>query len=189
MDDRTVFVDYERSQELRRRRISKGLSQAALAERAEVSKKTIEDLENHRRSHFFLFTVRGVEAALSEKNDGSSDGKEGTIRCVLVPQISDQDSDSIPLREGESYVIGRAEDTDIHPPKEDPKASRYHAQIAIGRGSPIVRDLQSKNGTFVNEQKIAEARLRHGDYLRCGQTVWLVEEIDDFEQTETDDGE
>jgi pSer/pThr/pTyr-binding forkhead associated (FHA) protein len=45
--------------------------------------------------------------------------------------------------------------------------SRRYAEICWNAGVPLVRDLGSTNGAFVNDERIAEARpLRDGDRLR-----------------------
>ena len=49
--------------------------------------------------------------------------------------------------------------------------SRRHAVINRILGHYIVVDLQSTNGTFVNDQRIERAELKDGDLLRTGKTV------------------
>jgi len=47
--------------------------------------------------------------------------------------------------------------------------SRKHCAIVTKENEVIVRDLNSRNGTFVNEERVAgEAVLLHGDVLRIG---------------------
>lgn len=50
----------------------------------------------------------------------------------------------------------------------DPRCSRRHAVVRRADGSWSVRDLESKNGTFVNGVKITEQALTRGDILRIG---------------------
>lgn len=50
----------------------------------------------------------------------------------------------------------------------DDSISRRHAEIEIIFDHVMVRDLQSLNHTFINDQRITEQRLRNGDRLRCG---------------------
>ncbi len=78
-----------------------------------------------------------------------------------------------PSADGTPIVLGR-ESSDIVLP--DPAVSRRHAELCFGGGRWTVRDLGSSNGTFVNEQKVAEQlELRHNDQIRCGTTVLLFE--------------
>lgn len=52
----------------------------------------------------------------------------------------------------------------------DKKVSRHHAQIRLERGWPVIYDLRSTNGTFVNGQQITQQVLRDGDEIRVGDT-------------------
>ncbi|HEU4407189.1 MAG TPA: FHA domain-containing protein [Polyangiaceae bacterium] len=53
----------------------------------------------------------------------------------------------------------------------DPSVSREHARLRFHHGTWVVRDLNSKNGTFVNDRRLgAEAQpLAPGDALRFGR--------------------
>ena len=67
-------------------------------------------------------------------------------------------------------TIGRDESADF--PISDPHASRRHCSVAMTNGSAIVRDLESSNGTFVNNQQVVgHAELGPGDDLLVGVTV------------------
>jgi len=67
-------------------------------------------------------------------------------------------------------TIGRA-DCDIL--LIDPEVSRRHAAIRSVNGGVAVEDLDSKNGTWVNEERITGIKeLKPGDRIRFGNTVW-----------------
>ena len=54
---------------------------------------------------------------------------------------------------------------------DDPTVSTRHAEVALRGGAFVVTDLGSTNGTFVNNQRIAQpTRLGDGDLLRFGNT-------------------
>jgi transcriptional regulator with GAF, ATPase, and Fis domain len=56
----------------------------------------------------------------------------------------------------------------------DPSLSRRHC-VLIGEGdSYIIRDLASRNGTFVNGVAIKEARLNHGDQISAGDSAFVL---------------
>lgn len=58
----------------------------------------------------------------------------------------------------------------------DRKVSRYHAEIHHREQEFLLRDLGSKNGTYVNEQLItADYKLQNNDRLRIGDTVFSYE--------------
>ena len=50
----------------------------------------------------------------------------------------------------------------------DPRCSRRHASITASPDGFHVKDMGSKNGTFVNGDRIMEAVLKPGDHLRIG---------------------
>lgn len=53
----------------------------------------------------------------------------------------------------------------------DRSASRFHCEIFPVGGMYFVRDLESKNGTFVNDEKLVdEELLRFGDVIKIGTT-------------------
>ena len=57
----------------------------------------------------------------------------------------------------------------------DPQVSRCHAVVRIVDGRPVVEDLGSTNGTFVNEEQVTEPReLEIGDLVRFGAVAWRL---------------
>jgi len=53
----------------------------------------------------------------------------------------------------------------------DPTVSRFHAEIEISPRGAKVRDLESRNGTFVDGVRIESAWLGHGSTIRVGKTL------------------
>ena len=73
------------------------------------------------------------------------------------------------LREGRN-VIGR--EPAAHIRLDLAAVSRRHAAINIHGEEAVVQDLGSRNGTFVNGEKLEAARpLRSGDEIRIAQTA------------------
>jgi DNA-binding response OmpR family regulator len=67
----------------------------------------------------------------------------------------------------ESVSIGRAPDSDIV--VGDRLASRHHARVDRQHGQFVITDCGSRNGTFLNGQRISEPQvLRDGDELQIG---------------------
>lgn len=67
----------------------------------------------------------------------------------------------------------------------DASVSWEHARISVESGSVYIEDLASRNGTFVNEQRVRErSRLDDGDYLRLGSngTVLKFSMMEEFEE-------
>jgi phosphoserine phosphatase RsbU/P len=65
------------------------------------------------------------------------------------------------------FTIGRRSETDLRLPGAD--ISRVHAEISIENGACVIRDKQSRFGTFINGEKQSEKVLAHGDQIRLGQ--------------------
>jgi pSer/pThr/pTyr-binding forkhead associated (FHA) protein len=92
-------------------------------------------------------------------------------------------------------VVGRAGDCELRVPTEDRTASRHHCLLDINPPDVTLYDLASRNGTYVNGEKVPPAAsnpmpreslpeslpgrpLKLGDEIRVGDTtlrVWLVE--------------
>lgn len=68
----------------------------------------------------------------------------------------------------ESFGIGRRETNDLR--LAGSEVSRDHAEIVGTNGSFLVRDKQSRYGTYVNEEQITERSLAHGDRIRLGRS-------------------
>ena len=58
----------------------------------------------------------------------------------------------------------------------DQGVSRRHAEIFRIGEMFFIRDLESRNGTFVNDEPVSEAVLRIGDQIRIGNTVLIFED-------------
>ncbi len=72
---------------------------------------------------------------------------------------------------GDSMTMGRQEDNSII--IDNLAVSGYHAKIDKVGGEYILTDLQSTNGTFVNEKKVVSHKLSHGDNIAIGKHVIL----------------
>jgi two-component system cell cycle response regulator len=67
-------------------------------------------------------------------------------------------------------VIGRGGDCEIR--INDHSVSRRHARIQPGADGYFAVDLQSTNGTFVNDHPASMYKLKDGDYLRVGNCIY-----------------
>jgi response regulator RpfG family c-di-GMP phosphodiesterase len=70
-------------------------------------------------------------------------------------------------------IIGRDESCDLS--LQDKGSSRQHAEIFKIGDMCFIRDLESKNGTFVNDSRITEEMLRDSDRVQIGGTVIIFE--------------
>ena len=78
---------------------------------------------------------------------------------------------------GDRIKIGREEDNDIV--IDNAAVSRHHAKIERAGGGYVVSDLNSTNGTFVNENRITQGvKLQDGDIIIVGKhTITLESEF------------
>jgi Nif-specific regulatory protein len=72
----------------------------------------------------------------------------------------------------DEYTIGRDAACSL-PVEADSLASRRHCRIVRHGDIFTIRDLESYNGTFVNDVAIDERRLAHGDEIRLGSSVFV----------------
>jgi len=98
------------------------------------------------------------------------DGPRATIREIRP----DRSSRSIAF-DGRPLTIGRAPDNGVV--LRDGRASRHHARIDARRGSLVLSDLGSTNGSYVNDARVDSIALGEGDRIRVGTTILLVEAI------------
>ena len=78
----------------------------------------------------------------------------------------------VSLVPGQSIIIGRTAQCDLQ--IDDPSVSRRHCQIDFTEGLLQVRDLDSANGTFLNERPVKESTARVGDLIRLGAAILEV---------------
>jgi len=84
--------------------------------------------------------------------------------------------EEVDLLVGTTLVIGRAAEADLR--VDSGGVSRRHAELE--RQGPLfaIRDLDSRNGTFLNGRRIAHAALSESDVLRVGDALGVVERVD-----------
>ncbi len=91
-----------------------------------------------------------------------------------------------PLRES-VFVLSKADlpigrDPANLLPISDPSLSRRHCVITRNADGFEIRDLESRNGTFVNGVAVKEGPLRHGDQISVGDSVLVLLLRDDTGQ-------
>jgi len=76
---------------------------------------------------------------------------------------------AVTVNPGQTITLGRLKGCDVV--LDDEAASRRHCAITAREDVCVVTDLQSANGTFVNERRIATTELAKGDKIRIGSSV------------------
>ncbi len=77
------------------------------------------------------------------------------------------------LRDGETITVGRHEDASFCV-SADQHISRKHVQIQWDKPHFVLRDLGSRNGTYLNGDRIATVNLTSGDRLNIGNSVFRI---------------
>lgn len=127
--------------------------------------KIAEDAEDYDCSTYKLNEDYGATRLL-EQNDG---GYDITLEdCTDPTRLYRASCD-------DSLIVGRAQGLcDIVIDRDDSVSGR-HCELSVRNGCWYVRDLQSSNGTKVNNQKVfQELLLKTGDILQLGQSVLQV---------------
>ncbi|HUC86287.1 MAG TPA: FHA domain-containing protein, partial [Candidatus Acidoferrales bacterium] len=74
----------------------------------------------------------------------------------------------------ERTTVGRVEDNTFQ--IADGSVSSHHAEIILRGSDILVRDLNSTNGTFINNEKITEMVLKPGQTLKLGQVELRIDD-------------
>jgi response regulator RpfG family c-di-GMP phosphodiesterase len=91
------------------------------------------------------------------------------MRFEFVVRSGRETGRTVAVDSGQTIALGRLKGCDVV--VDDEATSRRHCTITGRENLCVVADLQSANGTFVNEQRIASTELKKGDKLRIGSTV------------------
>lgn len=106
------------------------------------------------------------------------------LRPALVFLSGELIAVPIPL-DREEVILGRALEADVR--VNDPKVARRHARINLvfneetRKNNYILTDFGTRNGTFINGEKIASEPLQNGDKITIGEHILrfdLLDEID-----------
>jgi len=124
---------------------------------AEIRRETGDGARESR----YVRTVHGFGYAFTDEAAAAPD--EGAV-CRVVWGARE-----IALADG-GNLVGRDPDAAIT--IDDPRVSRHHARIVVGRDRARLEDLGSKNGTWHNGRRISSREpLSDGDEVRIGPAV------------------
>ena len=113
-----------------------------------------------RRGYRLVAAMTPVAASVSPERDAS-----------LPFKLQGDDRDH-PLNQGPN-IIGRTADTDICIDRT--KVSRCHARIVVAGTTATIEDLGSKNGTYLNGE-----RLQNPTLLTNGDEIWIGRSVARF---------
>jgi hypothetical protein len=92
--------------------------------------------------------------------------------AVLRELRSDGRGRIVPL-DGRPITLGRARDNDVV--LTDGRVSRHHARLQGRRGTLILSDLESRNGSRVNGVSVTEVVLGPGDRIQLGDSMFVID--------------
>lgn len=159
----------------------------------ELGERLAEEILRHARAHDLLLGQRPVitlmngeaglnhlliEAAFSRASDDSTDSMEPiSLEAQDVPTASlIVFGRAIPIGKA-LFQIGRHRSNDLI--LDDPRVSRFHAQIRLREGRFVLIDVGSRSGMSVNEERMREALLRSGDVIGMGSARLVYIEAED----------
>ncbi|MEX2171698.1 MAG: sigma 54-interacting transcriptional regulator [Pirellulales bacterium] len=91
------------------------------------------------------------------------------MTAYLVIREGSKWTDVFRLVDGESVTIGRAPTNAIV--IKDERCSRNHGEVFMSQGNWTLRDLDSRNGTLIDGQRVTTDRVLHpGDIIRIGNS-------------------
>ena len=71
-----------------------------------------------------------------------------------------------------SFILGRSSKCDLV--VRNDTVSRRHVEIVVSQGKVTVRDLDSRNGTFIDDMRVQTATVQEGQYVRFGKVSFLL---------------
>ena len=92
-------------------------------------------------------------------------------RLILTYKNKVQQNYMVPS--GAEVIIGR--DAGNQVVIDHPSVSGRHAKIRLSDKGLFITDMGSTNGTYVNEDKVADCQLAHQDWIRIGNHVVIVD--------------
>jgi DNA-binding winged helix-turn-helix (wHTH) protein len=127
----------------------------------------------------FVRTVHGFGYAFSGDVVDESGTADGALtHCWLWSEMG-----RLSLTEGVN-VLGRGDDARVV--LESSTVSRHHARISVNGNVAIIEDLESKNGTYVGDERVVAPRpLQEGDRIRIGAFLLTFHRPDPNASTST----
>lgn len=98
----------------------------------------------------------------------------GTSDLALV-SVSRGKTHLFRLREGTS-LVGRGSECEIILTSNT--VSRKHAELTVENGRLTVKDLKSRNGTFIDHQKITSGVVEQGQRVKFGVLAFVLQNVD-----------
>ena len=109
---------------------------------------------------------------IADKTAGVDNAGEVIMDANLVLLAKKGENKVFPLPSAVT-IVGRRKNCDLRIPLES--VSRRHCQFNLEDENVKLRDLGSRNGTFLNGKRIDEQILKPGDSIRIGPVVFAMQ--------------
>jgi serine/threonine-protein kinase len=93
------------------------------------------------------------------------------MRVVLTVLDGPNKGKAFQFEGHDNFLVGRANDAHFRLPDDDNNVSRVHFMVEVNPPQCQLLDMRSRNGTYVNEQRVTTAVLKDGDRIRAGNTT------------------
>lgn len=121
-----------------------------------------------------LAAEAAVQSGVAQISAGLGDELPAERKSYLLRMLRGVPPDAT-FAVGARTTVGRGKQNDVV--LSDPRVSREHARIETDGRTPMIFDLESTNGTFIDGERIrGRSRLRAGDVLTFGNTQLVLEE-------------
>ncbi|WP_426750745.1 FHA domain-containing protein [Myxococcus sp. Y35] len=139
-----------------------------------------EEPMHSRTGETRVASLDDVEAERRARDDDEDDNSDATRAGPPVQMVVLDGPDKGRKKRFQSVrmVVGRNKDCDFV--LEDQSVSRRHLELVYGQAGVVMRDLGSVSGTQVNDQRVDECLLKHGDEISMGKT--RLRFVDEAEQ-------
>lgn len=105
----------------------------------------------------------------------------------LILIFKDKTLSSHLLEKGTTITIGRHPSNDIV--IDNQVVSGLHAHVDFQGDEISLTDLESKNGTYCNGERISKAILHHGDIITIGKHTIILDSQDSANKKQTAEGQ
>ncbi len=137
-------------------------------------------IADHRRKPGLIRTVHGFGYAFQSEREPApqrviqEDARQGWL-IGSAAEVALLPGENIIGREGEGAILVKSS-----------TVSRRHARITIDAAGAVVEDLGSKNGTYVNDERIeTKTAIADGDQIRIGSLLFTFRLAQSSTTTET----
>jgi eukaryotic-like serine/threonine-protein kinase len=96
------------------------------------------------------------------------------VRITLKVTAGPHKGESFAFVGHDTFLVGRSQRAHFQLPMKDKYFSRIHFMVEVNPPSCRLMDMGSRNGTYVNGQKVEKVDLQDGDQIRAGHTILRV---------------